>query len=273
MYNSLDIILEQHGIILNEGIKDRITDFYKNMQSASKNKIKTYVKNKNKEQKKLFSRMKKIMTQNDISVEKIEALVDEKSNEYKNTIVQAVKNEDEQKVKNGFKNSIKEFFTALKELISPEKLSDESTFKAILIFCVLYFLLSLLYVICTLLFGPFLAQLLTIVVFAPIFEEYAKSVAIRKNNAGKFLIVFNIVEFTTYMLTIVYMGSTGIFGIGSVIVASLMRVVVIFFHYTTAATQKMYAKKDKKQIGLILAIILHGLWNGGNVLHSILKQI
>lgn len=102
--------------------------------------------------------------------------------------------------------------------------------------------------IALLIFGFNLGLAMFIFFIAPIIEELGTRKSIEKNCIGSYFTVFNVIEFFGY--TIANPKTT------------LLRFAIVFMHYCTTKIQKHYyiTEKDHKT-GLVLAIIIHSLWN------------
>jgi uncharacterized DUF497 family protein len=110
------------------------------------------------------------------------------------------------------------------------------------------------------LFGMGLGMAITAVAIAPITEEIAKFISIKRGHAGEFGFVFNALEFAQYLIQY-----------GPMVGYAKMAVVRIFpviMHYSTIIVEKYFNDKGEKtgnksldKIGLVIGMAIHALWN------------
>ena len=129
--------------------------------------------------------------------------------------------------------------------------------KSFIIFAVVVAINSYLHILCIILFGP-LGHFVWAVVCAPIVEETAKVLSIEQNMTGHYLVLFNVLEFSKYVVQII---GSGI----SLPIAILIRIPAILMHtFTTYLHVEAHKTNDAniKKKTLYLGILFHSLFNG-----------
>lgn len=129
------------------------------------------------------------------------------------------------------------------------------TAKAILLFACMLYLVTFLYGISTMLFGPRLAEIIASVIVAPIFEEGAKFISIKSDFTGMFFVVFNVYEFSMYVMMMISGGM-------SVGLSIFYRTLPLIMHFLTTAIQYICIKEaNMPKTGYAIGVGMHFIWN------------
>jgi hypothetical protein len=260
---TLNKILQENKILLNENaFLDKITAMSNYIKDASESKIKSFVAEKKKNQDEMFKKLLIAFEDNGMPVKETKKLIKLQSKKISKSIVKSVEAKNKTKTDNIFIKAIKEFIVNLKELTSMEKLKKESTLTAFVVLACVLFVSSVLMFVFAAMFGPMVGFILSAVIIAPITEEFAKYYTIKKDSGGKFLIMFNIFEFSGYIAMILTNPHSDI---AVKIIQMSLRVLVVFLHYSSAAIQKAFIKKGKDDTGLSIAIASHSAYNAISV--------
>lgn len=145
-----------------------------------------------------------------------------------------------------------------------------SILTLMVVMCLNTFLLLVILVIGTNLGIPPQICMYALVIFvAPIVEEYSKYISIKNNYTGAYFIIFNMSEFSSYVLKMLAIGY-------NLAPAILIRLTVVMMHAITTYIQyhmrKNAKEKDKEEaskLGLIIGIIIHFFWNLGAVVMTL----
>jgi hypothetical protein len=122
------------------------------------------------------------------------------------------------------------------------------------------FLHNFLAVVCMIIgLPPSLGYAMGSIFVAPLTEETAKMISIQGGFTGTFFVVFNVAEFSMYMVRLLGAGM-------DIVTATVARLLAVGLHATTTLIQKYYYDKypkdeNKKYTGYKLGILIHGLWN------------
>lgn len=133
---------------------------------------------------------------------------------------------------------------------------------SILIFVFLFIIITfLIYLIKLFIKNDAVVDLITVVFFAPLFEEISKMASIKQNVTGAYFILFNTFEFFNYVIKYVSQGYNFV-GI------ALLRILPIIMHLITTTIQYMCRKiavstnsPVYENIGLVAGILVHFFWN------------
>lgn len=121
-----------------------------------------------------------------------------------------------------------------------------------------------------LLFGPTVGFYIGAVIIAPLFEEFAKKIAIKGDFSAEFTVVFNSSEFIQYVFSYKELvGLTKIIKTRSMVVLMHVATTIIQYLSNNKKIQKLL-KLDKEEdkdklsmIGYITGVLLHSAWNSG----------
>ena len=166
-------------------------------------------------------------------------------------------------VTKNFKKAIKEVQLSLPEAIG------RSIMVLIFVLAINTYASIIISILCYVIFGQvtIIPTLLVSIFVAPIVEEYSKYFSIKNNFTGSYFVIFNIVEFTSYILRMLHSGM-------GLIPAMIMRSLPLMMHGITTYIQYHMRKnaKDNKEdpeeaskLGLIIGIIIHFFWNLGAI--------
>lgn len=150
---------------------------------------------------------------------------------------------------------IKKYMPKIKEqIVEVIRLDNGSLWEAF----GLMIIMSLFYSIVTnafaLIVGPAIAIPVTIILLAPLIEETAKFIAVKRDVTGKFLLIFNIAEFGKYVV--------GFFSVGVPLWKAIsIRSFAVFMHYINTLVQKMGVEKDKGKLGFAFGVAIHMIFN------------
>lgn len=110
---------------------------------------------------------------------------------------------------------------------------------------------------------PTVAMAAGAIIVAPLTEEGARFISIKKRATGQFFVIFNIIEFLQYVFL---MAGAGV----SIVVAVLARLLAVGVHAGLTWVQHRARKKGEEKgetddktakKGLVLAMVLHSAWN------------
>lgn len=262
-------------ILLENELFDKITKKFKNIRFLED--LTSKLKNDSNIYKKKLQRLEKSLKDKSIDIDLIRSSAEKRANKiytkYKPVLSKAQTNniiltEIElfeiavmpiaKNFSNDIKTQIKEFF-GIKDKLDPAKFTKD-TMVAVVLFGLLIFISVFLSNILVLILGPWWGRILAICLVLPLIEEYSKYISVELNNAGQFLIVFNIVEFFGYVL-IFYIA-----GIPLLTIISLRIAVVIMHSITTYILFKTNREKGNMNVAFLCAFLIHAIWNTGAVL-------
>ena len=152
----------------------------------------------------------------------------------------------------------------MREIWDSFSLKDSDKYaKSVVLLVMVIFIQLLSFILLALLIpNPLTISLINSIITAPITEEISKYISIEENMEKEYFIVFNVVEFSNYVLNITKAG-------GKLTKALILRLASSFMHFTTTFIQKRAKKENEKEISkqdnikaaLILSIVIHGFWN------------
>lgn len=151
-----------------------------------------------------------------------------------------------------------------KAIAEIEKYDEKKIQKAFITFTQMYVAQYLLDIVCNILFGPMIGDVLGYVFSAPLTEEAAKQLSIRGGYEKEYFVIFNAFEFSKYVLK--FHVSPG------------LRLISVGFHLSTTIVQVIFNNpKIQKQLGVdlnnrddvekvstigqVIALFMHGIWN------------
>lgn len=141
-----------------------------------------------------------------------------------------------------------------------KEISAESNESAAYILIVLLITTIVAQLALIVLLGP-IGVLLHAVVVGPVIEEMGKNISIKHGHSGSFYILFNAVEFLTYVGSMTAMGIPLPIAVG-------VRIPALFIHFCLTKLQKNTMTKNKyndedmaRGAALIQGSVLHGLFN------------
>jgi preprotein translocase subunit SecE len=162
------------------------------------------------------------------------------------------------------KNLGNHFNQILQEMKKTRKIAQlgKSLFILVIVVAINSFFLS----IASLIVGPQLAFAAVALFCAPLIEEAGKYFSIKHKATGMYFIVFNFVEFTSYLVQLLAAG----IALPTIIIGRLLAVLL---HYATTSIQFGARQKKDTKLGYKLAVLVHAFWNFMGILPTVLKQI
>jgi len=138
--------------------------------------------------------------------------------------------------------------------------------KSIFILVIILTINTFFFTIATFIVGPELGMAAVAVFCAPLVEEAGKYFSIFHKSTGMFFIVFNLFEFTSYLVRLTLAGV-------ALPVVIIARLLAVLMHYATTSIQ-FGAKQEKRQkVGYGLSVMIHAFWNFFGVLPYILSKL
>ena len=180
---------------------------------------------------------------------------------YKKILADNVSNASPEKIKEYFDKNFFKIFTDCMTAFT--RATKGEILIGVLALLVVIVINSVLAIIFTVMFGPLTATAITAIFVAPLTEESGRAISLRAggvNSLSAFTASINVFEFVTYVQDMLRKGV-------KLIVAIPLRIIGALFHSFLQTLQlKGYAeelqgKKDGGINSLLLAMLIHGLYN------------
>lgn len=267
--------------LLNEGLIDASKEKIKGLFNKFANSDK--IKKNTKDYKIVQNQLETQLTKAGVNLNKFKQLIKKEVNDpsLKNEFMSMTDKESFKTKLNNKQSQIKEKINKLvslqmkhiKSKLEGDKSVPQDKITSILMgmrkAIITYSVMSFISNVCFIFFANSLAPLgllhlvnmIAVSILAPIVEEIAKHISIKQNNMWYFFILFNTMEFTTYVLQ---MMSKGV----PFQAAAFIRLLVIGMHLSTTLVQKKFIDAAKKtetpsleKIGLFVGMLMHSFWN------------
>lgn len=185
-----------------------------------------------------------------------------------------INKETSKKIYSIVEDAISEMVEILKDIDIDEELKQDKydtnkIWKAIICLVVVVVINSIIIAVFQILLGPFLGMKVGAIIIAPITEELAKKVSIKGKFTVEFAAVFNVYEFSSYVLQ---MGAARI----NIVSAAKLRLMAVGMHLTTTLVEYLTSnekiqnalglksKEDKDKLSFIghcAGMMIHATWN------------
>lgn len=246
--------------ILNENIFEDIKNYISSNKFISN--LDLAVSKKKKSYENSLKQLKSKLIRSGINTLKIEQII-------KKNITQAIS-----KIKQT--DNIKEASSIIsKSLVSTTKqiktTLGQDIVKSLLLLFIVFIFSTFFSILFNLFFGVELGLILSIILVAPFVEEYSKLISIKQNITKTYFVVFNIVEFTGYILRFI--------GLTPLVPLVIARILAVLMHALTTYIQYKFQKDNNDpKTGYGIGVIIHMFWNIGigtllfNIINSLIEN-
>lgn len=248
-------MLITNNIVLTEGFLDTFNIKEKVLKNLSKLKNFFFIDFKKKE-----TQIKNILEKNNIDVSEIELLAKKATTKIK---IQNGTFVGYREAVNNFVNSdfVKKHLVAEDApTLLPNNTKLESPFSfdkvqtSLVIFIIVYFMSILFLHIAAAIVGPATANIIYPIFFAPIIEELGKLISVQKDATASYFVIFNIVEYTNHVNSLLMMNV-------STVTAFISSIIPVYLHFVLTMIHVESKKSKKEGIGYLISVVLHGMWN------------
>jgi len=263
--NYLDIMQLHEDIIINESIFSDMKRVSNKVSNATYSNLKRVYANN-------ISVMKRILSDNNIPVSKIENEGKEIALSIRSKVSNSIKTGTD--IQNQISESVSEKVISFVTNMVGEFGGDTVINKSIIILIIVILINSFTFTLCAALtpitpIAPFIVP----ICIAPITEEIAKQISIRGDYPWLYTTIFAGTEFAIYIPKLLAYGM-------SLPAAILTRLVALAFHFATTAIQKTFydrgiqsGSETEKETGLFVGMTLHCIWNSVASYPYILKAL
>lgn len=241
-------------IILDEGLLDALNIKEKILNNFNKLKKIFFIDFKKKE-----TQIKKNLEKNNIDIHEIESIAKSAATKIK---IQNGTFVGYREAVNNFVNSkfMKKYIVANDPTLLPDNTKSESAFSfdkvqtSLVIFIIVYFMSVLFVHVASVIVGPAAANIIYPIFFAPIIEELGKVISVQKDATLSYFVIFNIVEFTNHVNSLLMMNFSTIGAILSSLTAVCLHAILTRIHVESKAAKE-------EGVGYLVSVVIHGMWN------------